>query len=108
MFRVRKLGCICVENQVWILGFWIIFNLFVFAVMASSSDSWLREFSEASKLADDISARIGERGSLPPSGPESQRHLSSIRRKITILGTRLDSLESLLSKLSTKQPMYAV
>ncbi|KAJ8615990.1 hypothetical protein MRB53_035362 [Persea americana] len=73
--------------------------------MASSSDSWMREFNEASKLADDISARIGERGSLPPSGPETQRHLSSIRRKITILGTRLDSLDSLLSKLPTKQLM---
>ena len=68
----------------------------------------MREFNEASKLADDISARIGERGSLPPSGPETQRHLSSIRRKITILGTRLDSLDSLLSKLPTKQLMYVV
>ncbi|XP_058101847.1 syntaxin-52-like isoform X2 [Magnolia sinica] len=73
--------------------------------MALSSDSWLREFNEASKLADDINARISERGSLPPSGPETQRHLSAIRRKITILGTRLDSLESLLSKLPSKQPI---
>eukprot|EP00262_Sarcandra_glabra_P011550 TRINITY_DN279_c0_g1_i5.p1 TRINITY_DN279_c0_g1~~TRINITY_DN279_c0_g1_i5.p1 ORF type:complete len:234 (+),score=41.12 TRINITY_DN279_c0_g1_i5:226-927(+) len=73
--------------------------------MASSSDSWMREFNEASKLADDISARISERSSLPPSGPESQRHLSAIRRKITILGTRLDSLESLTSKLPSKQPI---
>ncbi|RWR81480.1 syntaxin-51-like protein [Cinnamomum micranthum f. kanehirae] len=71
--------------------------------MASSSDSWLREFNEASKLADDINAMISERGSLPPSGPDTQRHSSATRRKITILGTRLDSLESLLSKLPTKQ-----
>lgn len=73
--------------------------------MASSLDSWIREFNEASKLADDISGMISERGSLPPSGPETQRHTSAIRRKITILGTRLDSLESILSKLPSKQPM---
>ncbi|XP_008775700.2 syntaxin-52-like isoform X2 [Phoenix dactylifera] len=73
--------------------------------MASSSDSWLWELNEASRLANDISAMISERGSLPPSGPDIQRHTSSIRRKITILGTRLDSLESLLSKLPSKQPI---
>ncbi|KAH7842740.1 hypothetical protein Vadar_017177 [Vaccinium darrowii] len=47
----------------------------------------------------------GERSSLPASGPEAQRHASAIRRKITILGTRLDSLQSLLSKLPSKQPL---
>ncbi|XP_068659673.1 syntaxin-52-like [Aristolochia californica] len=73
--------------------------------MGSASDSWLREFSEAAKLADDITARISERNSLPASGPDTQRHLSAIRRKITILGTRLDSLESLLPKLPSKQPI---
>lgn len=71
--------------------------------MALSLDSWLKEFNEASKLADDITAMISERGSLPSSGPDTQRHTSAIRRKITILGTKLDNLESLLSKLP-KQP----
>lgn len=72
-------------------------------MMALSLDSWLKEFNEASKLADDITAMISERGSLPSSGPDTQRHTSAIRRKITILGTKLDNLESLLSKLP-KQP----
>lgn len=71
--------------------------------MASQLDSWLREFNEASKLADDITGMISERGSLPSSGPDAQRHTSAIRRKITILGAKLDSLESLLSKLPSKQ-----
>ncbi|KAK7288480.1 hypothetical protein RIF29_01940 [Crotalaria pallida] len=66
--------------------------------MASSSDSWMKEYNEAVKLADDISGMISERSSFPASGPETQRHASAIRRKITILGTRLDSLQSLLSK----------
>uniref|UniRef100_A0A1D1XUS4 Syntaxin-51 n=1 Tax=Anthurium amnicola TaxID=1678845 RepID=A0A1D1XUS4_9ARAE len=71
--------------------------------MASSLDSWTREYNEASKLADDVNNMISTRGTLPPSGPETKSHTSAIRRKITILGTRLDSLESLLSKLPTKQ-----
>ncbi|XP_016501505.1 syntaxin-51 isoform X1 [Nicotiana tabacum] len=74
-------------------------------VMASSGDSWIREYNEALKIADDITNMISEKSSLPASGPEVQRHSSAIRRKITILGTRLDNLQSLLSKLPGKQPL---
>ncbi|BBH02064.1 syntaxin of plants 51, partial [Prunus dulcis] len=73
--------------------------------MASSSDSWMKEYNEATKLADDINGMISERSTLPASGPDAQRYVSAIRRKITILGTRLDSLQSLLSKLPGKQPI---
>ncbi|XP_027329225.1 syntaxin-51-like isoform X1 [Abrus precatorius] len=75
--------------------------------MASSSDSWVKEYNEAQKLADDISGMISELSLFPASGPETQCHSSAIRRKITILGTRLDSLQSFLSKLpvSGKQPI---
>ncbi|RRT43956.1 hypothetical protein BHE74_00031992 [Ensete ventricosum] len=74
--------------------------------MASSSDTWIREFNEASKLAEDIGTMISERSSLPASGPDIQRHLTAIRRKITILRTRLESLESILLTLPSMQPMY--
>ncbi|KAG8485049.1 hypothetical protein CXB51_021828 [Gossypium anomalum] len=70
--------------------------------MASSSDSWIKEYNEAVKMVDDINAMISERSSLPTSGPETQRHASAIRRKITILGTRLDGLQSLLSRPTGK------
>src|SRR3954468_21106660 len=70
--------------------------------MASSSDPWMKEYTEASKLVDDISSMIADRGSLPQSGPEIMRHTSAIRRKITILGTRLDSLVTLLSRIPPK------
>ncbi|CAL9057038.1 syntaxin-52-like [Musa acuminata AAA Group] len=73
--------------------------------MATSLDQWTRELNEASKLAEDISVMISERGSLPPSGPDTQRHLTAMRRKITILRTRLESLESFLSKLPSLQPI---
>ncbi|GAV85860.1 SNARE domain-containing protein [Cephalotus follicularis] len=73
--------------------------------MASSGDSWMKEYNEAVKLQEDINGMISDRSSYPVSGPETQRHVSAIRRKITILGTRLDSLQSLLTKLPVKQPM---
>ncbi|KAF5758221.1 hypothetical protein HanXRQr2_Chr16g0726801 [Helianthus annuus] len=47
---------------------------------------------------------ISERSSFV-AGSEAQRHSSAIRRKIAILGTRLDSLQSLLTKLPAKQPL---
>lgn len=70
-----------------------------------AGDSWVKEYNEAVKLADDINGMISERSSLHASGPETQRHASAIRRKITILGTRLDGLQSILTKLPGKQPM---
>jgi SYP5 family syntaxin len=71
--------------------------------MASSSDSWTKEYNEAVKLQEDINGMISERSSFPTSGPDTQRYLSAMRRKITILGTRLDSLQSLLAKLPGTQ-----
>ncbi|XP_049398615.1 syntaxin-52-like isoform X2 [Solanum stenotomum] len=71
--------------------------------MVTFGDSWIQEYNEAGKLADDIIYMISERNSLPATGPEAQCHSSSIRRKITILGFRLDSLQSIDSKLPGKQ-----
>ncbi|KAJ6822251.1 putative syntaxin-52 isoform X1 [Iris pallida] len=76
--------------------------------MASSSspwDSWMRELNEATRLSEDVSAMMA---SLPPpssAASDTQRLTSAVRRKITILGTRLDSLQSDLSKLPSKQPI---
>nr|POE61109.1 exportin-7 [Quercus suber] len=75
------------------------------ATMSSPSDSWMRGINEASKLAEDIKDMIAGSSSLPPSGPETQRHLSTARRKITILRTKLETLELLLSTLSNTQPI---
>ncbi|KAG7015548.1 Syntaxin-52, partial [Cucurbita argyrosperma subsp. argyrosperma] len=74
----------------------------------ASSDLWLKEYNEASKLGDDINGMISERSSVPATGPEAQRHASAIRRKITILGTKVDGLESLLLKLPVKLPLYVM
>jgi SYP5 family syntaxin len=84
-------------------------KLFFFVVttgaMATPSGSWMQEFNEASKLGDEINGMINGKNSLPPSGPETQRHLSATRRKIAILRTKLDILQSLLTALPSKQPM---
>lgn len=80
-------------------------SLLVRLVMAPS-DLWVKEYNEASKLGDDINGMISERSSFSAIGPEAQRHASTIPRTITILGTKVDGLESLLLKLPVKQPLY--
>lgn len=86
---------------------WISHVIFCFASFRpmASSDSWMKEYNDAVKLADDINGMISERISFSAPGVDAQRHASAIRRKITILGTRLDSLQSLLLKLPGKQPL---
>ncbi|CAN8240461.1 unnamed protein product [Cochlearia groenlandica] len=71
--------------------------------MASSSDAWMREYNEALKLSEDINGMMSERNSSGLTGPDAQRRASAIRRKITILGTRLDSLQTLLVKVPGKK-----
>uniref|UniRef100_A0ACD5Z8V4 Uncharacterized protein n=1 Tax=Avena sativa TaxID=4498 RepID=A0ACD5Z8V4_AVESA len=66
------------------------------------ADPWAREHGEAARLAEDVASMIAERGTLPQSGPEATRHASAIRRKITILGTRLESLQGLLARVPPK------
>uniref|UniRef100_A0A0D3ARR8 Uncharacterized protein n=1 Tax=Brassica oleracea var. oleracea TaxID=109376 RepID=A0A0D3ARR8_BRAOL len=82
-----------------------LFNSFHDVTMASSSssDTWMREYNEALKLSEDINGMMSERNSSALTGPDAQRRASAIRRKITILGTRLDSLQSLLVKVPGKQ-----
>ncbi|GAA0146807.1 SNARE protein [Lithospermum erythrorhizon] len=73
--------------------------------MAYSGDTWVKEYNDAVKLAEDITQMISERSSVPATGTEALRHSSTIRRKITILTTRLGSLQSLLSKLPGTQTL---
>ncbi|KAI5014567.1 hypothetical protein ZWY2020_055957 [Hordeum vulgare] len=73
--------------------------------MASFADPWVREHGEAARLADDVASMVTDRAALPQSGPEAMRHTSAICRKITILGTRLDTLEGMLARLPPKSMM---
>ncbi|KAF3330300.1 syntaxin-52-like protein [Carex littledalei] len=63
---------------------------------------WLKEYGEASRLADEISKMLSECGSLPPSEPATQRHLSSMIRRMRILSARLGNLETDLTSIPRK------
>ncbi|KAJ3678337.1 hypothetical protein LUZ60_002140 [Juncus effusus] len=69
--------------------------------MARPADLWTKEFTEASRLADEVSKMMSERGSLP-AGPETQRFLSGMRRSSAILSTRLGKLEADLAGFPKK------
>ncbi|KAL9255406.1 Syntaxin-51-like protein [Drosera capensis] len=73
--------------------------------MASTSELWMQDYNDASKLRDEINNLISEAKSLPPSGPQTQRHFSTTRRKIHILRTKLDTLDSILSGVNFRQPL---
>ncbi|XP_010476728.1 PREDICTED: syntaxin-51 [Camelina sativa] len=70
--------------------------------MGSSSDSWMKAYNEALKLSEEINGMISERSSSAETGPDAQRRASALRRKITIFGTKLDSLQSLLAQIHGK------
>ncbi|XP_078437164.1 syntaxin-51-like [Wolffia australiana] len=79
--------------------------------MASSFvDTWARDYGEASRLAEEVAAMVAEKGSS--SSPslaggavaEARRQSPAIRRKITILGARLDGLDSFLANVSALRP----
>ncbi|XP_010497722.1 PREDICTED: syntaxin-51 [Camelina sativa] len=70
--------------------------------MASSSDSWMKSYNEALKLSEEINGMMSERSSSAETGPDAQRRASAIRRKITMFGTKLDSLQSLLAQIHGK------
>ncbi|KAF7819179.1 syntaxin-52-like [Senna tora] len=70
-----------------------------------ASDPWVRQFNEASKLAEEVKGMISAKSSQPSSGPETPRHLSAARRKITILRTKIEILQSLISTLPSQQPI---
>ncbi|KAH7297273.1 hypothetical protein KP509_26G062900 [Ceratopteris richardii] len=60
------------------------------------SDTWMKEFEEAAKLAHDITGRLREREIIQSTGGDPSHLIISTRRKITILGICLGRMESLL------------
>lgn len=72
----------------------------------SPVDQWTKRLQEAQRLVDEVAERVAERESVPPSLPrELQRRTAEIRRKVAILGTRLDMLKEDLSDLPKRQNM---
>ncbi|XP_074306821.1 syntaxin-51-like isoform X1 [Silene latifolia] len=73
--------------------------------MTSPAEKWMRDYNDASKLADEINSMVSEASTLPPTGPQTQRHFSATRRKISIINNKLDSLGKFLAELPTRQTL---
>ncbi|XP_066360532.1 syntaxin-52-like isoform X1 [Miscanthus floridulus] len=68
---------------------------------SSPVDQWTKRLQEAQTLVDEVAERVAER---EPSLPrELHRRTAEIRRKVAILGTRLDMLKEDLSDLPKRQ-----
>lgn len=78
----------------------------IVATMVSASDSWLKEFDEAMKLADDIRAKIEERSAMVRAGENPSRLAAATRRRIAALGTKTDQLEDML-RLPASKPVLS-
>lgn len=64
--------------------------------MALAKDAWLSEYEEAAKLADEVAAKVLERNEMVRDNEDPARLVSATRRKLTILGSKADRLETLL------------
>lgn len=71
-------------------------------------DAWIHEVEEAMQLAEDIESRIRERDSLQAVGGDPNYVLAGARRKLMLLATKLDRLESLLHNPPVKPVLTAV
>eukprot|EP01018_Ginkgo_biloba_P031632 Gb_29012 [translate_table: standard] len=71
-------------------------------------DAWLCEAEEANQLAEDIESRIRERDSVMAVGGDPYHIVSEARRKLMVLGTKLDRLESLLQNPPAKPILETV
>ncbi|KAH9327038.1 hypothetical protein KI387_007216 [Taxus chinensis] len=66
-------------------------------------DAWMQEAVEAKQLADEIESRIRDRDSALAAGTDRSQHVvTAARRKLLLLGTKLDRLESLIDNPPTK------
>jgi hypothetical protein len=66
-------------------------------------DAWMREAGEAKQLVDEIESHIRERDSVMAAGANPSHHvLTAARRKLMVVGTKLDRLESLIQNPPAK------
>uniref|UniRef100_A0A061RCK1 Syntaxin 8 n=1 Tax=Tetraselmis sp. GSL018 TaxID=582737 RepID=A0A061RCK1_9CHLO len=62
------------------------------------TDAWIQDFQDAKQLADEIIASIQERNTKHRSGgSEASRMTAAARRKLGILGTRIDQMSEQLN-----------
>eukprot|EP00243_Klebsormidium_subtile_P014090 TRINITY_DN9787_c0_g1_i1.p1 TRINITY_DN9787_c0_g1~~TRINITY_DN9787_c0_g1_i1.p1 ORF type:complete len:235 (-),score=67.04 TRINITY_DN9787_c0_g1_i1:278-982(-) len=64
----------------------------------TAGDTWMREFEDAMRLADEIMSKIQEASDLARAGKDASRSVSSTRRSITRLNAKADRLDALLKE----------
>lgn len=64
--------------------------------MTLATDTWLAEYEDAAMLADEVAAKVLERNEMVRDNEDPARLVSATRRKLTILGSKADRLETLL------------
>ncbi|KAM0926683.1 hypothetical protein ACQ4PT_003671 [Festuca glaucescens] len=70
----------------------------------SPLEQWTKLFQEAERILSEVVERIAERESVPASLPvELRQRTAEIRRKVSILQTKMGLMQEDLSKLSSKQ-----
>jgi predicted nucleic acid-binding Zn ribbon protein len=75
----------------------------------SPLEQWTKLFQEAERLLSEVVERVAERQSVPASLPvELRQRTAEIRRKVSILQTKMGLMQEELSKLSSKQNMYTL
>jgi SYP5 family syntaxin len=72
---------------------------------ATVADTWMREFEDAMRLADEIMSKIQEASDLARAGEDASRTVSSTRRTITRLNAKADRLDTLLKEGPEKAGM---
>ncbi|KAL8172213.1 hypothetical protein V2J09_024017 [Rumex salicifolius] len=75
-------------------------------MVSSPSEEWMKEYNEGLKLRDEIDRMVAEAKSFSPTRSQTQSHFSTTRRKITILKTKLQTLEILRLQIpSSRRPI---
>ncbi|XP_047083420.1 syntaxin-52-like [Lolium rigidum] len=70
----------------------------------SPLEQWTKLFQEAERLLSEVVERIAQRESVPASLPvELRQRTAEIRRKVSIVQTKMGLMQEELSKLSSKQ-----
>ena len=72
--------------------------------MSFGGDAWVKEFVEAVKMTDEINLKIAERNEMVRHGEDTSRLVASTRRKLNMLSTLADRLQSLLGNDNQTAP----
>lgn len=72
--------------------------------MSFGGDAWMKEFDEAVKMTDEINSKVAERNEMARHGEDTSRLVAATRRKLNMLSTLADRLQTLLGNNNETAP----